>query len=67
MSLQAFKDNLARGLYGMTATEAVARGICINCKQIPTPFPTEAARREYLFISGLCDACFKKACGSDGN
>lgn len=58
MSLQAFKDQLARAAYGMTAGEAHAREVCISCQRPPT-FQTEAGRREYQ-ISALCETCFDR-------
>jgi len=54
--LDKFKNDLAVNLYGMTTGEAISKGICINCKQIPVTY-SEAGRREY-FISGLCEPCF---------
>lgn len=56
MDLQSFKDAFASGIYGMTASEARNKGICIHCKQPPKLY-SEAGRREYQ-ISGLCELCF---------
>ncbi|KKN66726.1 hypothetical protein LCGC14_0468370 [marine sediment metagenome] len=56
--MQAFKDNLARNLYGITAMEAVDKGVCIQCKEEALPkCYSEAGRKEYK-ISGLCEPCF---------
>ena len=61
--LQKFKDKLAEGLYGMTAEQAIAKGICIQCKQPALPnCYSEAGVREFR-ISGLCEECFDKITG----
>ena len=54
--LQAFKDNMAKSLYGETKDEAVEKNVCISCKKPPI-FYSEAGKREYQ-ISGLCEPCF---------
>lgn len=57
-SLDKFKDNMARQLYGMTKAEAISKGICIDCKELAKPkCHTDAGNREYL-ISGMCEECF---------
>lgn len=59
--MQDFKDNLSRIALGMTRDEAIARGVCIECKQ-PNPLSrchTDAGRREY-YISGMDEECFDK-------
>lgn len=60
MTLQDFKDGLSRAATGMTKDEALAAGICIECKRIPV-FYTEAGRGEYR-ISGSCEPCFDLTC-----
>ncbi len=56
--MQAFKDNMARSLYGTTAAEAIDKGICIQCGEAALEkCTTDAGRREYK-ISGLCEPCF---------
>ena len=51
---------LAKSLYGMTKQEALAKGICIDCKESAIPkCYSEAGKREYR-ISGLCEKCFDK-------
>ena len=55
-SLQDFKDNFAKDLYGMTTQEAIDKDICIQCKKPPT-FHSDAGRKEYQ-ITGLCEPCF---------
>ena len=57
-TLQEFKDNLARELYGQTAEDAKHSGLCIQCKEPALPkCYSEAGRKEYQ-ISGLCEKCF---------
>ena len=51
-----FKDALALSIYGMTATEAHHKGICISCRQVPQHQSTIDVK-EYR-ISGLCGDCF---------
>lgn len=59
-NLQDFKDNLAREACGITAAEAWAKGICIDCKQPAAPkCHTDAGRGEYR-ISAMCEECFDK-------
>lgn len=56
--MQAFKDNVARSLYDMTAPEAHEKGICISCKEEARPkCYSELGFAEYN-ISGLCEECF---------
>ena len=63
MNLRAFKDNLAKELYGETAKEAQEFGLCIQCKQDAlSNCYSEAGKREYK-ISGLCEKCFDKITG----
>lgn len=61
-TLQQFKDDFARQLFGQTSTEAQDQGICIECKQpavLGVNIFTPAGSREYK-ISGLCEVCFDK-------
>jgi len=60
MALQEVKDTIAKDLYGQTTEEAVATGLCIQCKQpaIQNCY-SEEGKREY-YISGLCEKCFDK-------
>lgn len=61
--LQQFQDGVARELYGLTKEEALAKGICIDCKELALPkCYSEAGRREYQ-ISGLCEQCFDAVYG----
>jgi len=60
VTLEKFKDNLAFDIYGMTKSEAIKKGICIQCKEpaIPKCY-SNAGLREYR-ISGLCEKCFNE-------
>jgi hypothetical protein len=55
-NFQSFKDALAVSCYGMTKDEALAKNICIQCRQKPT-FSTPEGEKEYP-ISGLCEPCW---------
>lgn len=65
MSLQKFKDLLAKEIYKMTAGEAIEKGLCIQCRKeaIPKCY-SDAGRREYK-ISGLCEQCFDEIVGGN--
>lgn len=56
MSLQDFKDNLAKSIYGMTKEEAHAKGVCISCGKTSV-FTSQLGPKEYQ-ISGLCEPCW---------
>lgn len=60
VTLEKFKDNLAFDIYGMTKSEAIKKGICIQCREpaIPKCY-SNAGLREYR-ISGLCEKCFNE-------
>lgn len=59
MDIKEFKDCLSTHTYGMTAAEAISKGICINCKipQAASKCYSLAGVREY-YNSGLCEQCF---------
>ncbi len=59
MSLQDFKDMIAKQAFGMTTAEAHEKRICIDCKEDidEIGFPTEEDEAEYR-ITGLCWRCF---------
>jgi hypothetical protein len=52
---------LNKELYGLTKTEAMQAGICINCKKKATWY-SPAGKAEYN-ISGLCEPCFDDITG----
>lgn len=64
MSLQDFKDHVARSCFGMTAKEAQDQRICICC-QLPISENNIRDGREAAEyqISGLCGPCFKDCTG----
>jgi len=58
MTLQNFKDTIAKGLYKLTVREAHADEICIQCREPAlSKCYSDAGIREYT-ISGLCEQCF---------
>lgn len=60
-TVKDFQDNLAKDLFNMTREEAIAKSICIDCKEEALPkCYSENGRKEYL-ISGLCELCYDKA------
>jgi hypothetical protein len=64
MSLQNYKDQLAKCLYGITKAAALEQHVCIQCKTTPLFISFEGVK-EYE-ISGLCEACFDSNC-ADSN
>ena len=62
MSLQEFKDNFAKHLYGETVEEATAKGTCIQCKQPAIPRCYSVNGLAEFSISGLCEICFDAIC-----
>lgn len=60
-TLQQFKNDMAKHLYGITVAEAHEKGICISCKQEvgDTNIHTLSGQKEYK-ISGLCEDCWDK-------
>lgn len=69
MSMQDFKDAVAMKIYGITLTEAHAKGICIDCKEsMYQPIPYDSIMRNELTpldvkeykISGICPICWDK-------
>lgn len=69
-SLQQLKDGMAKSCYGMTKQEAIAQGICVDCKQginvqvgtrerIPGIIYSVGGVKEYK-ITGLCEFCYDK-------
>lgn len=58
MSLQDFKDQLAKDCFGQTAAEAQSAGLCISCKEPALPKCYSAAGKSEYRISGLCEQCF---------
>lgn len=61
-NLQDFKNELAKELYGQTAAEAQAVGLCIQCKLPAIPRCYSPAGRKEFQISGLCETCFDEIC-----
>ena len=58
MSLNEFKEQVAKSTFGMTVKEAREKGICINCKKPAlVRCYSEAGAKEYK-ISGMCEMCF---------
>lgn len=64
MSMQNFKDVMAKKLFGMTIGEAHFKGICIDCKEkmVDKEPLMDIDIREWK-ISGLCPKCFNKSAG----
>jgi hypothetical protein len=60
LDLQAVKDQLSTAAHGITAAEAWAKGICIDCKEPAAPkCHTPEGHGEYR-ISAMCEECFDK-------
>jgi hypothetical protein len=53
-----FKDQMAMNLFGMTLTEAHAKGVCVSCRKSMDDIPTKEIDIREWGISGLCPKCF---------
>lgn len=63
IGMAKFLDTVAKKTFGRTRTEAISKGICIDCgKPAADLFENELSRKEYS-ISGLCSACQGKVFG----
>jgi len=54
--LQEATENMAKGIFGMSQSEARKKRICISCKKKIKQFRDGLSEREYL-LSGLCQEC----------
>ncbi len=60
--LADLKNNLSILVFGITTEQAIAQGICIDCKEPALQkCTTELGRKEYG-ISGLCEPCWDRIC-----
>ena len=56
--LDKLKDALAVEAFGLSKSDALDQGICVNCLEFAlAKCYSDAGRREYG-ISGLCEPCF---------
>lgn len=51
-------DQRALDTFGMTAAEAIERGVCIRCKNSAAERIYSIIGKEEYKISGLCELCF---------
>ena len=51
-------DDVTKFIYGRTATEAVAQGICVACEKHVEPRRQTEEQREIYERTGLCAGCF---------
>ena len=59
-------EELSKELHGMTQAEALAKGICLECKEPALPkCYSDAGRKEYR-ISGFCEKCFDGMFADEG-
>jgi hypothetical protein len=58
-AIQGLLNDMAVQMFGMSVSEAIHTGVCVDCKQ---SVDTSAAEWN---ISGLCDDCFEKSMGED--
>ena len=63
MSLQEFKNKMAKDLFDQAISEALEQQICINCKDPALPKCHSEAGIEDYVRSGLCEECFDEICG----
>jgi len=57
-TLQDFKDDLSKALYGKTTADTKESGLCIQCNEPALPKCYSDAGRKEFSISGLCEKCF---------
>lgn len=58
--MRRIKDNIALAFHGITMTEALEKGICVDCrKSVAGSFKDDLSIKEYS-ISGLCQECQDK-------
>lgn len=62
-SIQDFLNDLTMQTYGITVSEALAEGICIQCREPALPKCYSDAGRAEHQISGLCESCFDEISG----
>lgn len=56
--LDNYKNNMSKSLFGISYSEALEQGICVNCKEEALPkCYSDAGVREYQ-MSGLCEECY---------
>ena len=54
-TMDKFKDDMAKEFFGITRSEAIAKGICVSCKK--TACNTSVVGQKEYRISGLCESC----------
>ena len=58
--LDKLKDELAKDIFSISKSEAISKGICVDCKQPAVKnCYSQAGLKEYR-ITGLCEKCFDK-------
>ncbi len=61
--MKKLRDNIAQAFHGMTMTEALEKGVCVDCKKsVEGSFKDDLSIKEYS-ISGLCQVCQDKVFG----
>ena len=56
--MQRTIDKISKEIFGISNTETVNTGLCIQCKEPALPkCYSEAGRKEFT-ISGMCEECF---------
>ena len=64
MNVPEIRENLAFDVFGRSLKRSLATAVCVCCKQEAASFKDELSKREYK-ISGLCQKCQDKVCGSE--
>ena len=57
-TLDKLKETMSKELYGISRSDAIAKGVCISCGQPALSRCTSVAGRKEYRISGLCEVCF---------
>ena len=56
-ALQQAVDAFARGLFGMSLSEAQKKRVCIKCKESVLDMKLDGVDKEEYDITGLCPNC----------
>lgn len=56
--MNQMKDNLSKEIYGIPRSEAIEKGICLQCKEPALAKCYSPEGRKDFFITGMCEKCY---------